>query len=694
MDLVSIIIPCYNPTEYLLKALNSARSQDYPEIEIVLVNDGSTLPASLDVLRSAATKADRYLEQSNLGPAAARNVGIREARGRFIVPLDDDDLLEPAFVSECIGSSYDNPDAGFVYPDYRVFGSTNYPERLSDYNLYRLLDMNTLIYAALIRKDDWELAGGYDEQLQKGYEDWDFWLRLGEKGRFGHHIRKFLFQYRKHGRTRQEIAQEHHAELISHIQAHHPNLYQYHSRARIKAIWEPSAVVVSSGVVPEQTIEDLQLLTESEFDTLAKCRAPVLLFPSIREIDSHAAEFGALAIWGGRDRFELGDGSLAISLEAYDGIVPREHAADLPQTPTSSGQCEREWPGPMRQLRRHLVNANLLSGSAWAKHPFRSLLRLVPLRIKERVNRWCGKPVFDLRFYLRFRPDSLLLCNSVAQPLRYMPKVSDRRRIALVTPHLGPGGAEGVLLEIAGSLDRSSVEISVIATQSRDSRWISRWSATVDHTYDLEALVSEERLVAALYSVITNWRFDAVLIQNTMIAYIVIRELSKALPHVRLMDLIHSIEPEWDIVASTLPAARYLQTRVVISEAARRHLQAAGVAEKKIRLIRNGIDLNVYTPSVVGRSHTPARIVFAGRLDPVKRPLLLVDIARALPNGAIRISGFSSREPGLRNLRFAERSSGLGYRNCSSWSDTSLACPRYSQMPISWSCHPGMKEFH
>ena len=136
--LVSIVIPAYNPTTLLLEAIASAAAQTHPHTEIVLVNDGSDHPESLNVLKQAALRVGTYLEQSNQGPSAARNAAFRIARGSYVVPLDADDLLSPTYIATCLAAL----DAGhaFVYTDFRVFGTQQYVEHLGDYNLYRLLD--------------------------------------------------------------------------------------------------------------------------------------------------------------------------------------------------------------------------------------------------------------------------------------------------------------------------------------------------------------------------------------------------------------------------------------------------------------------------------------------------------------------------------------------------------------------------
>jgi glycosyltransferase involved in cell wall biosynthesis len=94
MPLVSIIIPCHNAAPWLAETVESALAQTWPEKEILLVDDGST-DDSLAIARTFEPRGVRVFSQSNLGASAARNAGLREARGGFIQFLDADDLLAP-----------------------------------------------------------------------------------------------------------------------------------------------------------------------------------------------------------------------------------------------------------------------------------------------------------------------------------------------------------------------------------------------------------------------------------------------------------------------------------------------------------------------------------------------------------------------------------------------------------------------
>jgi glycosyltransferase involved in cell wall biosynthesis len=614
MDLVSVVIPCHNPDEFLLETIASARAQKNARIEIVLVDDGSRGEESKSIFESAAPHVDRFVHQANKGVSAARNAGIRAAAGDFIVPIDSSDLLKPDYVWRCFAALHQHPDAAFIYGDYRVFGDRNYVERLPDYNFFDLLERNILGYSALFRKDHWEQAGGYCESLI-GHEDWDFFLSLGERGHFGHHIPQVLWSYRKHGRSLSDVALERHDELVRKIRAKHSALFTPDGYARVKRKWRPAVCVAGPPPRDPQTICDWEAVdAHDRAELLAASRAPAFFFPKDSSLDSHAVEWAALAAWGAANAVTLPDGST---------VVPRGTMTKLERARPSSRDL-RTPRAPLRSVEtiwRHLANAGLLSSEEWTRHPLRSAGRLVPLRVKERVNQAAGRPVFDLTFYLKFQPKSLALSDRVVEPLRYLPPAATRRRIALITPHLGPGGAERVLMDIADSLDRSLNELLLIATHSSDASWRDQWRERADHVYDLASLVPDTHIVPAIYSIVSNWQCGAMLVQNALSGYAAIPLLKRAMPGLRVIDLIHATGSNWDVISATASVAKEIDTRVTISEAVRERAGAAA------RLIRNGIDLGRFSPNPsAGRN----RILFAGRLDPVKRPELLPEIAAAL----------------------------------------------------------------
>ena len=191
---VSVVVPCYNGGRFLDALMRSLARQTYRDFEIVIVDDGSRDPATLHKL-SALGGAARVIRQDNAGPSAARNAGVRAARAYVLFMLDCDDTIEPSFLAETVPLLQASPaDVGMVFSDIRLSGaesgiSTRY------FNRFDLLFTNTLSSGLVMRRCAFDAAGGYDEAMRDGYEDWDFSLRLARAGFRGVRLAKPLYIY-------------------------------------------------------------------------------------------------------------------------------------------------------------------------------------------------------------------------------------------------------------------------------------------------------------------------------------------------------------------------------------------------------------------------------------------------------------------------------------------------------------------
>lgn len=203
-DLVSIIIPAYNQGHFLGAAIESALGQTYPNVEVIVVDDGST-DDTPQVAAGYAGERLRVVRQANAGLSAARNTGIRHARGKFLSYLDSDDQFLPEKIALLMEAMQSDPQIGLVAGQaIPVDEQGNQIGRIFDEPLpaqpERLLLGNPLHVGSVLVRQSWqERAGFFDERL-RSYEDWDMWLRLGLLGCGMRFVSRPVSLYRFHGR--------------------------------------------------------------------------------------------------------------------------------------------------------------------------------------------------------------------------------------------------------------------------------------------------------------------------------------------------------------------------------------------------------------------------------------------------------------------------------------------------------------
>jgi glycosyltransferase involved in cell wall biosynthesis len=196
MTKVSIIIPCYNQGAYLEEAVKSVQAQTFQDFEILVVDDGSTDEETLNILKDYARPKTRVIRTENQGLSAARNNGILEAIGEYILPLDADDKIGPGYLEDAVHILDRHPDIGIVYCEAAYFGIRDGHWPLPDYSPDQLLLQNVIFCSALFRRSHWEKVGGFNVNMVYGWEDWDFWLALIRLGVKVYRIPKVHFFYR------------------------------------------------------------------------------------------------------------------------------------------------------------------------------------------------------------------------------------------------------------------------------------------------------------------------------------------------------------------------------------------------------------------------------------------------------------------------------------------------------------------
>jgi glycosyltransferase involved in cell wall biosynthesis len=182
--LISIIVPCYNQGIYLKETIQSALASSYRPLEILIINDGST-DNSLELAQELETQHPevRVLDQANAGVTKARNAGIAAAQGEYILPLDGDDLISPAYIEQGLAILASRPEVKVVYCQAEKFSSSGRkPWKLKPFSLQQLAKDNMIFVSALFRKADALAVRGFSEDMKLGREDWEFWIKLLKNG--------------------------------------------------------------------------------------------------------------------------------------------------------------------------------------------------------------------------------------------------------------------------------------------------------------------------------------------------------------------------------------------------------------------------------------------------------------------------------------------------------------------------------
>ncbi len=182
--LVSIIIPCYNQALFLEEAVNSVLNCTYPNFEIIIVDDGSHDHSAKIALKIHEKNPEiiHVIMQENAGASKARNVGIKAASGKYVLPLDGDDKISENYIQRAVEVLEKNQDVKVVYCEAKKFGNESGYLKLKTFSRKALALDNMIFVSALYRKNNWEECGGYDPRMTWGSEDWEFWINMLKSG--------------------------------------------------------------------------------------------------------------------------------------------------------------------------------------------------------------------------------------------------------------------------------------------------------------------------------------------------------------------------------------------------------------------------------------------------------------------------------------------------------------------------------
>lgn len=211
---LTCIIPCYKQAEFLPDAIESALQAD----EVIVIDDGSP-DASAQIASHYPVK---LIRQVNKGLASARNTGIMNASGDYILPLDSDDILMDGAV-ESIKKAIEVTNADIIAPSFKTFGLRSQSvildavPKLSDF-----FTANRIGYFSAVRKSALLEIGGYNPKMTFGWEDYDLWIDLLKRGKTIATITETLVLYRIKEISMITEANKHAIDLANQMRRNHP----------------------------------------------------------------------------------------------------------------------------------------------------------------------------------------------------------------------------------------------------------------------------------------------------------------------------------------------------------------------------------------------------------------------------------------------------------------------------------------
>lgn len=197
---VAIIIPFYNSGKYINDTIQCVLNQSFPWYEVIIVDDGSTDKVSLNILKEIENLDNRItiFHKKNGGLADSRDFGRSKISKsvKYLLFLDDDDLLESNYLECCYFALETNQTASFAYTNTIGFGEQEYLWDKS-FSIETEIKENILVATALIRLNDFDLVNGYGIKEKGVNEDWIFWIKLFTKSKFPVRLNYFGFWYRR-----------------------------------------------------------------------------------------------------------------------------------------------------------------------------------------------------------------------------------------------------------------------------------------------------------------------------------------------------------------------------------------------------------------------------------------------------------------------------------------------------------------
>lgn len=225
--LVSVIMPAYNVEQYLAQSVDSVLNSDYPNIELVIVDDGSK-DSTFEIAKSYEAKDCRVkaLTKANGGQGVARNYGVEYSSGEYILFVDSDDLISSSYISKAVVQMQSDSEVKVVTCRGEFFDGRTGRWRLKSYTQKRLAQRNVFTISSLMRRDDFLRVGGFDTTMHNYCEDWAMWISILKDGGKVVTLPTVEFFYRVRAGSSRFVGRKYKGELITVLNRKFPDFFE------------------------------------------------------------------------------------------------------------------------------------------------------------------------------------------------------------------------------------------------------------------------------------------------------------------------------------------------------------------------------------------------------------------------------------------------------------------------------------
>ncbi|MCK5460777.1 glycosyltransferase [Candidatus Gracilibacteria bacterium] len=565
---VSIVIPFFNHGKFLEETLESLLDQTFQDFEILVIDDASTDNVSLEILKELEKKYDTikiFHNKKNSGPAFSRNFGVKQALGEFILPIDADDKIEKTFLEKALFLLKKHPKVHFIYPYIQHFdGDDMVYKTWNPYNFYEELFENKLCICSLIRKSSWENVGGYNENLHKN-----------ESEDWDFWIKMGTHDF--HGMCLPE-------PLF---------LYRKSQNIRLKNVIKNYDKIVENLRKRHKNLFSWWALQKTKLEWKKKAKQPTLS--------------------------------------------------------SLSGKVFARIPKPLQKTAIKFFEAELLEKNNWKKSPLKCFQLMIPLHFRKKINKRVNKNLFHevTRFseYFLKNTQEILPCKKITTTKTL--KKSKKETILFFLPWIPLGGVESVTLTLLKLL-KDDYNFILITTQKNKNIMHSQFAkyAYIYHFPNLffEKDNFEEQLSFVQEKIVTH-KIKKIFITNSYLAFQFLPSLKFQFPYLQTFVSLHGYDDHWDFLHASALFWPFLDKIICVSNTIKERFQKQllGIKKdnKKIVVINNTVDFKKLTKGNTKKMKKDSilfqlnlkksnqkNILFLGRYEWDKNPLLLLDIAK------------------------------------------------------------------